>query len=93
LNPKYRKHRDESYLEEQREKECLGCGSPPRGDPHHCFNSGGKHGNDLMAVPLCRKCHSELHTSKCTEEEWWELKGYDIWYVIVNNLIDKLETQ
>ncbi len=91
MNPKNRKHKDEAYLEEQRNKSCLGCGSSSRGDAHHVKRSGGKHGNDLMAVPLCRACHSGLHAFKDSEETWWELRGYDIWYVIVNKLMDKIE--
>ncbi len=93
MNPKNRKYKDEAYLREQRDARCLGCGAHDGCDPHHIFHSGGKHGNDLMAVPLCRSCHSGLHAFKDSEESWWEMRGYDIWYVIVNKLMDRIENE
>ena len=90
MHPKYRKHLDKEFLDTQRSKDCLGCGRPPKVDPHHFANSGGKHGNDLLAVSLCRGCHSDLHAFP-KEEEWWHNKREVIWYVIVNHLMDYIE--
>ena len=32
---------------------------------------------DHMTVPLCWKCHHELHHAKTNEKLFWSLKGID----------------
>jgi hypothetical protein len=39
---------------------CLVCGAYPS-DPHH-VRSVGAGGRDADTVPLCRGCHTEVHT-------------------------------
>lgn len=61
-HPKQKIHKNENYLKWIRKKPCLVCRRPGPSDAHHCWNSGKKnHGNDFLAVPLDRCCHSEYH--------------------------------
>lgn len=51
---------DEDYLDYVRSKPCVGCGKRPVDADHlraRGFGSGKR--NDHLAIPLCRKCHSE----------------------------------
>src|SRR3990167_4238845 len=49
------------YLQFARDKPCTACQKGPPGDPDHLvargFGSGKQ--NDLTAIPMCRRCHSE----------------------------------
>ncbi len=61
-HPKQKIHRCKKYLEWIRKKNCLVCGAPGPSDPHHVWNSGKKnHGNDFLALPLCRRDHQDYH--------------------------------
>ena len=33
--------------------------------------------SDVWTVPLCWKCHHELHTAKLREGLFWSMKGVD----------------
>lgn len=49
------------YLDFIRAKPCCACGKAAPSDPDHLSARGmgaGKQ-NDLTAIPLCRRCHSE----------------------------------
>jgi hypothetical protein len=39
---------------------CSVCGSKPPNDPHHLISVGAGGGDD-MAIPLCRRHHTEIH--------------------------------
>ncbi len=45
-------------------QKCMTCGNQAD-DPHHIIGHGlggmGTKADDLFVIPLCRKCHSELH--------------------------------
>jgi len=55
-----------AYIKWIKEQECCHCGIEGC-DPHHLvgFGSGkmGGKAGDHLAVPLCRKCHTEFHTT------------------------------
>lgn len=61
------------YLNYIRGLPCRTCGAPGPSDAHHVGNSGKKnHGNDALAMPLCRKCHSQYHQheARAFEAAW-----------------------
>lgn len=57
-DPKLTKNENREYLNWIISLECLICGIKPS-DPHHVRHARS---NDFMAVPLCRKHHSEYHS-------------------------------
>ena len=65
--------RDPSYYSWMKGQRCCACQAPPPSDPHHTESGkmGGKK-SDLWLVPLCRHCHSILHTTtqRKFENEW-----------------------
>ena len=73
--------RSEKHLERVRNLSCLICESPPRSDPHHLTHAEktglGLKVGDHLTVPLCRKCHTRLHSSGTSEELFWSLEGID----------------
>jgi len=51
--------RSPSFLAIVRATRCMCCGARPPSDPHHAGKRGvGQKCSDLLAVPLCRKCHA-----------------------------------
>tara|TARA_Y100000401_G_scaffold99849_1_gene88413 strand:- start:1177 stop:1479 length:303 start_codon:yes stop_codon:yes gene_type:complete len=80
---KYHSSKIESskHLEKIRGMSCIICNSPPRCDPHHITYAeesgmGAKVG-DNWTVPLCRKCHGDLHMYKYGEKLFWATMGID----------------
>ncbi len=58
--------KEPKYLEWIRRQPCQECGKPGPSDPHHIASdlhqSGmGMKAPDLLAMPLCRMCHSSHH--------------------------------
>ncbi len=53
-------------------QKCMTCGNQAD-DPHHIIGHGlggmGTKADDLFVIPLCRKCHNELHTGVKDFEE------------------------
>ncbi|WP_137506127.1 DUF968 domain-containing protein, partial [Escherichia coli] len=53
-------------------QKCMTCGNQAD-DPHHIIGHGlggmGKKADDLVVIPLCRKCHNELHAGVKVFEE------------------------
>ncbi|XBS71138.1 DUF968 domain-containing protein [Acerihabitans sp. KWT182] len=64
LIPKRRRWTNEHYTQWVKAQPCGGCGSPAD-DPHHITGHalGGMatKPHDLFTIPLCRRCHDELH--------------------------------
>lgn len=57
--PKYVICNNKKYLSWIRQKPCAVCQRPGPSDAHHAFNAGKKnHGNDALAMPLCREHHT-----------------------------------
>lgn len=55
--------RDEKYLSYIRTMPCVLCGTPHNIHAHHTETGGtGIKGSDMSAVPLCGRCHDEVHT-------------------------------
>lgn len=58
-NPKYK-----AWVKQQ---DCANCMAPGPSDPHHAISMGmggmGMTAPDLMLIPLCRGCHTDLHHS------------------------------
>ena len=57
--------RSRPYLDWVASLECCGCGSPAD-EAHHAIEVGlgggmGTKPSDLMTIPLCRGCHTNLH--------------------------------
>lgn len=54
------------YLAWIRTLECIRCEAPPPNDPHHIIGVGefsgmGLKPPDVLAMPLCRRCHGLVH--------------------------------
>jgi hypothetical protein len=62
--PKHIRMEKPKYLQWVKTQPCEGCGSPAD-DPHHLIGWGqggmGTKAHDLLTIPLCRVCHTELH--------------------------------
>ncbi|MFP1742495.1 DUF968 domain-containing protein [Lonsdalea quercina] len=62
--PKLQRWESEKYTGWVKTQECSGC-RRPADDPHHIINQGlsgtGTKPHDLFVIPLCRRCHDELH--------------------------------
>ncbi|WP_109728203.1 DUF968 domain-containing protein [Edwardsiella tarda] len=64
--PKLLRWESSKYTRWVKTQPCCGCGNPAD-DPHHIINSGlglggiGTKTHDLFVIPLCRRCHDELH--------------------------------
>ena len=62
---------NKKYLRWVKQQACCVC-DKPGDDPHHMIGHGqGKMGgkaHDLLAIPLCRQCHNELHADMWTWE-------------------------
>ncbi|OSN08372.1 hypothetical protein AU510_04395 [Lonsdalea britannica] len=69
--PKLQRWESEQYTRWVKTQECSGC-RRPADDPHHIINQGlsgtGTKPHDLFVIPLCRRCHDELHR----DVEGWE---------------------
>ena len=68
----YRHHQDEQYKSWVRQRNCVGCGKPGPGDPHHIFGSTGPmKSSDYFLVSCCRNCH--IHYENNPKENTWLL--------------------
>ena len=69
---------NEKYLRSLRGQPCLVCGQG--GEAHHLMRAEkrgmARKTGDNWAVPLCHKCHMELHAFG-NEQTWWDLEGID----------------
>ena len=73
--------RSREYLDHVKGLDCCNCGAPAD-DPHHIVGVGeggmGTKACDLLTMPLCRGCHTQMHDSS-------ELKGYQ-WQWVAKTL-------
>lgn len=82
--------RNRDYLHWIKEQPCVVCGHPVS-DAHHLIGHGmGKMGgknSDLMAFPLCRACHDDLHN-----RGWrtWEAHHGSQWKYVEGTLMRAL---
>ena len=58
--------------------DCFVCGCPLAHEKenfltHHHRHSGGKNPRDQLLVPLCLRCHNELHFN---EPKFWSAHGF-----------------
>jgi len=72
LIPKRRRWTSEKYTRWVKTLPCAGCGQSAD-DPHHIIDHGfggaGTKPHDLFIIPLCRRCHNELHKNTPVFEE------------------------
>lgn len=77
--------RNQKHLEFVRSKRCMTCFSLPQNHAHHLLTpnergTGIKNG-DNWAVPLCHKCHTDLHNTG-SEIKYFESCGWDMQQVL-----------
>ena len=73
------RHRDEAYLDHVRSHCCAAC-MAQQAEAHHLLGGGmGTKGTDLSAVPLCRKCHAELHMRG--PRTFQKMHNFELWAV------------
>jgi len=57
--------RSEAYLSYVRSLPCCHCAAEGPNDAHHLIGFGrgtmGGKADDMLAVPLCRECHTKFH--------------------------------
>jgi len=72
--------RSAAYLAFVRIFACLKCSAPPPSEAHHILRGDTRRGQyragDDETVPLCRKCHSELHDRVGDEEAFFGFIDY-----------------
>jgi hypothetical protein len=62
------KVRDDEWLKRIRLLPCVVCGAESA-EPHHWASAyTGMKCNDYLTVPVCRKCHTEIHVSENTAQ-------------------------
>ncbi|WP_413734362.1 DUF968 domain-containing protein [Sodalis sp. RH21] len=87
LRPKRRRWVNEQYTRWVKSQPCEGCGNPSD-DPHHIIGYGqggmGTKAHDLFVIPLCRRCHDELHRDMRTFEH-----GHDSQPAMLLRVLDK----
>lgn len=70
--------KSEAYLKRVRSLPCVVCRFGPPVQAHHvrCIlpRQLGKRVGDEWTVPLCPKCHFDLHAFG-DEQTWWDLAG------------------
>lgn len=73
LRPKLKRWECEKYTRWVKTQECCNC-RQPADDPHHIIGHGqggmGTKAHDLFVIPLCRRCHGEIHA----DTKAWEQK-------------------
>ncbi|EIC84704.1 DUF968 domain-containing protein [Serratia sp. M24T3] len=78
LRPKRRRWENAKYTQWVKHQACCGCGGQAD-DPHHITGNGlggmATKAHDLFAIPLCRRCHDELHANTT---DWEEINGSQI---------------
>ena len=89
MHPKQQKHINKDYLTWIKTKQCLICAYPAPIDAHHVWNSGGKHGNDYLTIPLCRLHHTDYHAHGV--DTFAINHNIDYWHEIVNRLSQYIE--
>ena len=70
--PKLKAWRSPKYLAFVKTLDCANCGLPDHSDPHHIIGVGhhsgmGMKASDELTMPLCRECHTMIHS---TPEKW-----------------------
>ena len=68
--------RSEKYLKWIRTLPCSNCSEIALSEPHHLIGIAGlgvmgDKAGDQFAVPLCRKCHEDLHALKVPLNDQW----------------------
>ncbi|NWC66025.1 DUF968 domain-containing protein [Cedecea sp. P7760] len=85
--PKRIRWENPGYLKWVKTQPCEGCGSSAD-DPHHLIGHGqggmGTKSHDSFAIPLCRKCHDELHRD---QREFERKHGSQL--VMLKNTLDR----
>jgi hypothetical protein len=70
---KKKTYRNRAYLDWVKTLDCCNCGAPAD-DPHHIIGQGeggmGTKASDLLVMPLCRGCHTHIHSC----HELWEMQ-------------------
>jgi len=73
---KVKTFRSEKYKAWVKEQDCCRC-LAPADDPHHLIGIGNMGGTgtkapDSMIMPMCRKCHNEIHAQPELWPDQWE---------------------
>ena len=68
--------RSKKYLAWVRQQPCIRCGA--EAEPHHLKGIGnmggvGQKAPDWATMPLCRRCHDDMHRDSSGWEYQWEM--------------------
>ena len=70
---KIKRVRDAGYLKFVRSLPCQLCQAPAPSNSHHTDSGGiALVGDDTSAVPLCVRCHSDIHQHHSKRGTWGE---------------------
>lgn len=82
MNPKWNKHKDPDYIAWIKSQRCVVC-AREKPDPHHVERARR---NDYMAIPLCRKHHTELHALENKPGEWETKYNINLYWTVITML-------
>jgi hypothetical protein len=81
-----RPYRSKAYLEYVSGLVCCGCGQPAD-EAHHVISAGigggmGTKASDFLTLPVCRKCHDEIHRDS---KKWEEMHGSQFMHICLTH--------
>ena len=86
------------YLAWIRQQPCWHCEAPPPSDPHHIkglghFSGTGLKAPDIATVPLCRRCHTDMHNFPGLWPEQWEMVATTLIMAFEEGIIGVIDGQ
>lgn len=82
---------DRAYMDWVKTLPCCGCGVPAD-DPHHITGIGKGMGSkvpDYFVIPVCRKCHDEIHHDASTWEFHCGAQAEHVMYTLLQAITEK----
>lgn len=71
--PKDTRYISKKYVQWVKSLDCVSCGAPAD-DAHHIIGEGmggmGIKAHDWAVMPMCRWCHTEMHSGKLDINQW-----------------------
>jgi hypothetical protein len=82
---------NKNYLSWVSSLQCCGCGAPAD-EAHHLISAGlgggmGTKASDLLTMPVCRRCHDELHR----DTKAWEATNNSQYMHICMTILEAVE--
>ncbi len=86
--------RSKKYTDWVKSLDCCAC-CAPADDPHHIIGEGeggtGTKACDLLTMPLCRPCHTDIHRADSEKQYQWEWVAKTLQKAIKDGIIVDLK--